>query len=75
MKLVHRLIRKMGYVKPVGTHDMEPEFESMYQKVKEYSKLTRERHYANFKAIEYIVNHGIEGDVVEGGAGTVVRQR
>ena len=49
------------------TPDLEREFLSLYEKCRAYTLTSIERMYALYKAVEYIVKHGIPGDMVECG--------
>lgn len=47
--------------------DMEPEFVALYERCRDATMTSIERMYALYKAVEYIVAAGIEGDFVECG--------
>lgn len=47
--------------------DMDKEFKEIYEKCKDYTMTPKERMYALYKSVEYIVNAKIPGDFVECG--------
>jgi len=59
-----KMVSKKGLTKDM---DLEKEFEEIYQKCKKYTKTSKERMFALYKSVEYVVNSGIEGDFVECG--------
>jgi hypothetical protein len=70
--LVFRSINRAGYkvsriqeVDPVI--DADPTFLSIYQKCKSNTMTSKERMYALYESVKYVVNHGIPGSFVECG--------
>jgi O-methyltransferase len=65
---VRRLFDRLGLdIARHDTHLLEPAF-LQYQRICEpYTMVSRERLYAHFQAINYVVSSGIEGDIVECG--------
>jgi len=62
----YRLVRKTDRI--VLTHDMEDEaFQAIYRRCAPFTMTSMERMYALYKAVEYIVNARIPGDLVECG--------
>jgi hypothetical protein len=51
----------------VGYSDMEPEFVPLLNKVQRYTMTTVERLYSLWTSVRYLVDAGIEGDLVEAG--------
>lgn len=47
--------------------DMDPEFEPIFYKCKDYTMTSKERMYALYNAIKYVSEYNIEGDIVECG--------
>ncbi len=47
--------------------EKEPEFNSIYNKCKNYTMTSKERMYALYNAIKYVLEHNIDGDIVECG--------
>jgi hypothetical protein len=62
-----RLRRTMTYNQLASCPDIEEAFLPIYQRAKPFTMTSLERMYALFKAVEYIVNHNIPGDLVECG--------
>lgn len=50
-----------------GTTNLEPEFTELYKDVREYTMTSWERLYALYKAVHYVVENNIPGDIVECG--------
>jgi Macrocin-O-methyltransferase (TylF) len=50
-----------------GVSDMEPEFLALYEQCRQYTMTSRESLYALYKAVQYTVENGIPGDLVECG--------
>jgi hypothetical protein len=46
---------------------MKEDFEDLYQACKNYTMTSKERAYALYKGVEYVVRSGISGDIVECG--------
>lgn len=46
---------------------LEPEFTAYHQRCAPFTMVSRERLYAHFVAVRYVVENGIEGDIVECG--------
>ena len=71
--MAQRSLNKVGYrIVPVERsrdlpHDIEPEFEEMYQRTRPYTLTNMLRMYALYKAVEYVVSSPIPGDIVECG--------
>src|SRR5262249_17536057 len=51
----------------LGMSNLEPEFVTLYEECREYTVTSRERLYALYKAVQYITDNRIPGDVVECG--------
>ena len=73
-KIIHSILNKAGYDivrlpprESIIPLDMDENFEDIYRKCKDYTMTSIERMYALYKAIEYIINSKIEGDIVECG--------
>jgi O-methyltransferase len=62
----HQLAAANYHVK-TGTVDMDPEFLRIYELCRRYSMTSVERMYALYKAIHFIEDAGVEGDIVECG--------
>lgn len=67
--LVQLLIGRFGYrIIPLGLQsDMDREFAAIYKKCRIYTMTSCERMYALYKAVQYIVDARIPGDLVECG--------
>jgi hypothetical protein len=50
-----------------GMSDLEPEFLALYEQCRQYTMTSWERLYALYKAVQYTVENGIPGDLVECG--------
>jgi O-methyltransferase len=50
-----------------GTSNLEPEFLALYEQCRQYTMTSWERLYALYKAVQYIVENRIPGDLVECG--------
>ena len=51
----------------LGMSNLEPEFVTLYEECQEYTMTSWERLYALYKAVQYITDNRIPGDVVECG--------
>jgi len=58
-------ITKISHVDPIIDNDEK--FTRVYEKCKDYTMTSKERMYALYKAVEYIVNSKLPGDFVECG--------
>lgn len=47
--------------------DMDPEFNPLFYKCKHYTMTSKERMYTLYSAVKYVLEHNIEGDIVECG--------
>lgn len=69
-KILKRLAGKMGYElvrASARLGDMEAEFKAVYERCEPYTMTSVERMYSLYKAVEYVSQNGIRGDVVECG--------
>lgn len=69
-EIVKSTLRKLGYKIAAYTEldiDGDAEFIKIYDKCKDYTMVSRERSYALYNAIRYIVRNNIPGDFVECG--------
>jgi len=76
-KIVQTLVNLLGYEISFMDRAVETEFEEIYKICKNFTATSKERMYALYKAIEYIVNSKIPGDfvecgVLEGGSAMVI---
>ena len=65
-----RILKSRGYgIIPPDQYmiDMEDDFREIWSEVREFTMTSAERGYALYKAVRYIVENGIEGDLVECG--------
>lgn len=62
----YQVIMAMDQIR-AGTVGLEPEFVELYEKCREYTMTSWERLYALYKAIYYVVQNKIPGDIVECG--------
>jgi Macrocin-O-methyltransferase (TylF) len=51
----------------LGLSSLEPEFRALYEQCREYTMTSWERLYALYKSVQYVVENGIPGDIVECG--------
>lgn len=66
--IVQKLANLFGYqITKISDPIIDSEFEDIYRKCKDYTATSKERMYALFKAVEYIVKSKIPGDFVECG--------
>jgi hypothetical protein len=65
-RLDYQLLNAAEHIRN-DTKDMEPEFNGPYEVCREFTMTSRERMYALWQAIRYIVANGIPGDIVECG--------
>jgi O-methyltransferase len=66
-----KILRKVGYKLSKYAEsdiDQDKDFIEIYEKCKKYTKVSRERCYGLYNAVNYIVKKNIEGDMVECGA-------
>ena len=66
-KIVQTLVNLLGYEISFMDKAIEIEFEEIYKICKNFTATSKERMYAVYKAIEYIINSKIPGDFVECG--------
>lgn len=66
-KTVRDVSRAVGIELPSGPDMAEAEFEPVYEHCKRFTMTTRERMYALYTAVNYLVDRGVEGDFVEAG--------
>ncbi len=67
-KWVRGVLAARGYaITRLYPPDMSPEFLALHQKVKPFTMTSLERQYAFYQAVRYVVDAGIEGDIVECG--------
>ena len=68
-KIIGKIINSIGYELSPKDKDtfLEKEFEEIYEKCKDYSLVSKERLYATYQAVKYIIESNIEGDFVECG--------
>jgi hypothetical protein len=67
-QLLRQLLARRGYaVANLSQLDLEPDFVEIYGRCAAYTMTTIERMYALYKAIEYVVENDIPGDIVECG--------
>jgi len=60
------LLRRVGYFRDEDI-DQDEEFIRIYLKCRDYSLTSKERMYALYKAVRYVVEAGVPGDLVECG--------
>ncbi|MDB4992168.1 MAG: macrocin O-methyltransferase [Parcubacteria group bacterium] len=66
--LIRRILLKRGYrLQSFPDIDIEPEFMQLHEKVKEYTMTSFERQHALYRAVQYVTDHHIQGDIVECG--------
>jgi O-methyltransferase len=65
--IISKLATKGYRVSKIFDLDVENEFIEMYKKVKEFTMTPLECQHALFRAMKYIVEHKIDGDIVECG--------
>jgi len=63
-KYLKRILRKKDDSFPA---DMDPDFKKIYEECKDFTMTSRNRMYALYKSVEYIVKNEIPGDIVECG--------
>ena len=51
----------------LGLSSLEPEFRALYEQCREYTMTSWERLYALYEAVQYVVENGVPGDIVECG--------
>ncbi len=67
-KIIQKSVNFFGYkITKMSDSDIDNEFGDIYMRCKDYTMTSKERMYALFKAIEYIVKSKIPGDFVECG--------
>ena len=50
---------------------LEPEFKNYYDRCSPFTMVSRERLYAHFQAVNYVVKNKIAGDIVSAASGAV----
>lgn len=66
-RIVQKSVNFLGYEITFLDPVMNNEFGHIYDKCKDYTMTSKERMYALYKAVKFIVNYKIPGDVVECG--------
>ena len=51
----------------LGLANLEPEFRNLYEQCREYTMTSWERLYALYKSVQYVLENGVPGDIVECG--------
>lgn len=68
--MIAKILRRFGYIilrEGDPAMDRDGEFAEIFRKCKDYSLTSKERMYALYKAVQYIIHADIPGDFVESG--------
>ncbi|MFW9828929.1 MAG: TylF/MycF/NovP-related O-methyltransferase [Candidatus Thorarchaeota archaeon] len=62
-----KLLKSYGFIEENFPYDMERDFRVIYNKTKDFTLTSKVRMYSLYKAVKYIVENEIPGDIVECG--------